>query len=249
MSADGSTILFNEQGEGGGPNYSAFVRRTDGAPAVRLGDGYRGRLSPDLQSALTGSPSQPSNVLTLMPIGPGEPRKVVIPLQQMTPASRWFPDGKRLAVVGSERGRPLRSYEYTITSGKLRPLTPEGTTGTRVSPDGRLLIAATGPKWMMWPVDGGEPRDVNGLLAQDAISAWAADGRSLFVSSPTTTWGRDIARLDLATGRRERLLTFGPSDPAGVRAVGTPLVSADGRTYAYRSEQLFSDLFVGDGIR
>jgi Tol biopolymer transport system component len=251
MSADGSMILFTEQGEGGGPNSSAFVRRTDGAPAVRLGDGNARRLSPDLQSALTTS-SQPSNVLTIMPIGPGEARKVIIPLQQMGAGPtgiRWFPDGKRLAVVGSEQGRPSRSYEYTIASGKLRPLTPEGTTGTLVSPDGRLLIAATGVKWMVWAVDGGEPRDVNGLLAQDAISAWAAGGRSLFVSAPTTTWGRDIGRLDLATGRRERFLTFGPSDPAGVRVVTTPLVSADGRTYAYRSSHLFSDLFVGDGIR
>jgi Tol biopolymer transport system component len=162
---------------------------------------------------------------------------------------RWFPDGKRLAVGGSESGRPSRSYEYTIASGKLRPLTPEGTAGTLVSPDGRLLVAATGAKWMVWPVDGGEPRDVNGLLAQDAISAWAADGRSLFVSGPTTIWGRDIAKLDLATGRRDRLLTFGPSDQAGVRVVMPPLVSADGRTYAYRSSYSFSDLFVGDGIR
>jgi len=102
---------------------------------------------------------------------------------------------------------------------------------------------------MVWPVDGGERRDVNGLLAQDAISAWAADGRSLFVSAPTTTSGRDIARLDLATGRRERLVTFGPSNAAGVLVVGTPFVSADGRTYAYHSGQLFSDLFVSDGIR
>ncbi len=90
---------------------------------------------------------------------------------------------------------------------------------------------------------------MNGLLEEDAISAWAADGGSLFVSAPTTSWGRDIARLDLATGRRERLLTFGPSDPAGVRVVGIPRVSADGRTYVYRSEHLFSDLFVGDAIR
>ena len=151
MSADGSTILFNEQGEGGGPNYSVFVRRTDGAPAVRLGDGYALRLSPDLQSALTRSPSQPSNVLTITRIGAGEARKVVIPLQLMTgpTATRWFPDGKRLAVVGSEPGRPSRSYEYTIASGKLRPMTPEGTAGTLVSPDGRLLIAATGAKWMV----------------------------------------------------------------------------------------------------
>src|SRR3989442_7364474 len=90
-------------------------------------------------------------------------------------------------------------------------------------------------------------RDLNGLLAQDAIAAWAADGRSLFVSGPTTTWGRDIARLDLATGRRERLLTFGPFDQAAVGVVGTPLVSADGRTHAYRSSQLLSDLSWATG--
>jgi hypothetical protein len=53
------------------------------------------------------------------------------------------------------------------------------------------------------------------------------------------------------TGRRERLLTFGPSDPAGVRATATVpiVVSADGRTYAYSYRYLLSDLFVGDGLR
>ena len=111
MSADGSTILFNEQGEGGGPNHSVFVRRTDGAPAVRLADGYSRRLSPDLQSALTGSLSQPSNVLTIMPIGPGEARKVVIPLQT-TSGIRWFPDGKWLAVGKRARAsQPVRVHD------------------------------------------------------------------------------------------------------------------------------------------
>ena len=62
---------------------------------------------------------------------------------------------------------------------------------------------------------------------------------------------RDIARLELATGRRERLLTFGPSDPAGVRATATVpiVVSADGRTYAYSYRYLLSDLFVSGGLR
>ena len=44
MSADGKYILFDEQGEGGGPNYGVFIRQTDGAPAVRLGEGYANDL-------------------------------------------------------------------------------------------------------------------------------------------------------------------------------------------------------------
>src|SRR5205085_2578821 len=117
MSADGSTILFEEQGEGGRPNYSIFVRRTDGAPAVHIGDGSAICLSPDLQSALIGSPSGPFNTFSIVPIGPGEPRKVTVPLQTIG-GSQWFPDGKRLVFVGNAPGRPTRAYEYTIESGR-----------------------------------------------------------------------------------------------------------------------------------
>lgn len=249
ISPDGSTILFDEEGEGGGPNYSVFVRRTDGAPAVRIGDGYAIRLSPDLQSALTNTPADPSNAFTITPIGPGEARKVIVPLQAAG-NGRWFPDGKRLVLVGNEPGRPRRSFEYTIESGKVRPLTPEGTTATLVSPDGRLLIVTTTDgKRMLRPIDGGEPREVRGLSAGDLVAGWTADSGSLFVSAPTSRRGRDIARLDLVSGRRQVVATFGPSDPAGVRTIGAPFVSADGRTYAYRYNQMLSDLFVGNGIR
>jgi Tol biopolymer transport system component len=249
LSPDGSTLLFDEQGAGGGPHYGVFVRRTDGAPAVRIGDGAASRFSPDLQSVLTRAPSDPPNISTIIPIGPGEQRKIVMPLQASV--VRWFSDGKRLVFVGNELGRPRRSYEYTIESGKARPLTPEGVTGTLLSPDGRsLIVSTTEGRWMVWPIDGGQPREVGGLLPQDAIAGWATDGRSLWISGPTTARRRDIARLDLATGRRVRLLEFGPSDPAGVRTTfGPPIVSADGRAYAYSYRYLLSDLFVGDKLQ
>ena len=248
ISTDGSTILFDEQGEGGGPNYSVFVRRSDGAPAVRIGDGNAIRFSPDLQSALTQGATDPLNVFAITPVGPGEPRKVTLPLQSAA-NHRWFPDGKRIVFAGNDPGRPRRSYEYTIQSGKLRPLTPEGTVGTLVSPDGRLLIVTTAEgKRMLWPVDGGEPREVRGLLAEDVVVGWAAGGDSLFVSRPTPARGRDLARLDLASGRRQVVNLFGPSDRAGIIGIAPPFVSADGRTYVYRYNQLLSDLFVGDGI-
>jgi Tol biopolymer transport system component len=250
MSPDGSLVLFDEEGEGGGPNYSAFVRRTDGSPAVRIGEGYALRLSPDSQSALTSVPSGPANAWTITPIGPGEPRKIIVPLQATNGIPRWFPDGKRLAVIGNEPGRPNRSYEFSIETGKARPLTPEGTTGTLVSPDGRfLIVATTDGRRLVWPVDGSEPREVRGILAADLPAGWSADSGSIFVSAPTSGRGRDIARLDLVSGRRQVVTTFGPSDPAGVRTIGAPLVSADGRTYAYRYSQTLSDLFVGVGLK
>jgi hypothetical protein len=32
MTPDGKYILFNEEGDGGGPNYTVFMRNTDGSP-------------------------------------------------------------------------------------------------------------------------------------------------------------------------------------------------------------------------
>ena len=47
LSADGKTMLFTESGEGGGPGYSVYIRKTDGSPPVRLGEGFGQALSPD----------------------------------------------------------------------------------------------------------------------------------------------------------------------------------------------------------
>src|SRR5262249_21231259 len=47
LSNDGKTILFEEEGDGGGPNYSIYIRSIDGGPAVRLGEGWAFSLSPD----------------------------------------------------------------------------------------------------------------------------------------------------------------------------------------------------------
>ena len=39
VSNDGQWVVLEEDGEGGGPDYSIFVRKTDGSAAIRLGSG------------------------------------------------------------------------------------------------------------------------------------------------------------------------------------------------------------------
>src|SRR5262249_49355519 len=57
LSADGKTLLFAESGQGGGPKTAVYKRKTDGSPAVRLGEGGPRALSPDGKWALATSPS------------------------------------------------------------------------------------------------------------------------------------------------------------------------------------------------
>src|SRR5438128_851834 len=72
ITADGSQILFDETGIGGGPLGSVYTRGTDGSPAVRLGDGTAFSFSPDGAWALTSVGLGPSRV-ELVPCGAGEP--------------------------------------------------------------------------------------------------------------------------------------------------------------------------------
>jgi hypothetical protein len=58
-----------------------------------------------------------------------------------------------------------------------------------------------------------------------------------------------VYRLDLATGKRQRVATLGPNDPAGVTAVLNVRMTADGKSYAYSFDRELSDLFVVEGVR
>src|SRR5207244_8273126 len=47
ISADGQWVLFEEGGEPVGANDAIAIRKVDGSPPVRLGEGTAGRFSPD----------------------------------------------------------------------------------------------------------------------------------------------------------------------------------------------------------
>src|SRR5262249_3130469 len=65
LTDDGRWLLIVEQGDGGGPNYSIYLRKTDGSPAVRLGDGEAFSLSSDGKWVLAVSNAGTGSVILL----------------------------------------------------------------------------------------------------------------------------------------------------------------------------------------
>ena len=69
ISADGKTILFVELSYGQARNPAIYLRKTDGSPAVRLGDGNRPALSPDGKWVACILNDGPKTELTCCPPG------------------------------------------------------------------------------------------------------------------------------------------------------------------------------------
>jgi len=247
MSADGKTIVFSETGEAVGTNYSIFLRKTDGSPAIRLGEGGFGALSPDGKwvVAASGNPTK----LTLLPTGVGEPRQITDDKTDHFNAG-WLPDGKSIIYTAAEPGHGRRVYVQSIDQGSApRAVTPEGMSGALVTPDGNYLLAVNGnrERWL-FSIAGGEPQKMNFEVAPDEfVMGFFEGGKSLLLR--TRTVPVKITRVDLATGRRQPFKEIAPADPAGAQSVPSMRFSADGKSYAYSLGRSLSDLYVVDGLK
>ena len=138
ISRDGKKVLFEEEADGGGPNYTVFLRDTDGSPPVRIGDGTGEAISPDNKWVIT-KPAK-GGPLSLVPTGAGEAKQLTHDNISYS-AVRYLPDGKQLLAVGIEAGHGARDYLIDLSSGDAKPITPEGVTGARLSADGRSTAA------------------------------------------------------------------------------------------------------------
>ena len=250
ISPDGQTLLFDESGEGGGPGYSVYVRKADGSPAVRLGPGLASSLSPDGQLVLSIVGQSTAQRLVLYSIGAGEP-KTLSPTGVRIEQAGWLPDGRRFVFSGNEPDRGSRLWIQGIDDPKPRPISPEGYRmyGRSVSPDGKVIVSL-GPdrRFYLYPVAGGEPTPVPGLVPGDVPSGWTLDGRSVFVRVRGEVPQR-LRKLDLQSGRKELWKELMPPDPAGIWLISPVWVTPDEKFYAYSYARSLADLYVVDGLR
>jgi serine/threonine protein kinase len=257
LSADGKTLLFDEEGGGGalayskssGLSYAVYIRKTDGSPAVLLGEGGARALSPDGKWVITVTQDSPRQ-LKLLTTGAGEPKDLTN--DNINHAfAHWFPDGKRILFSGNEPGKGERLYVYEMASGKSQPLTPEGVNGTRfvISPDSQW-VAGIGPdqKGYLYPVAGGEPRMINGLNPGEQPITFSSDDRSLYLYQPGELPAR-VDRLDVQTGKRTPWKQLMPSDPAGVENIGPILLTPDAKNCVYGYHRMLADLYLVEGLK
>ncbi|HEY3204266.1 MAG TPA: protein kinase [Thermoanaerobaculia bacterium] len=248
LSADGRSLLFTEYSGVFGNNYAVGLRKTDGSPVVRLGEGWVGDLSPDGRWALAVVPTSPDRLM-LYPAGPGEPRRLESGDIREYSSARWFPDGKRILVCGTEAKHASRCYAQDVSGGKPQPVTSEGSRNGIVSPDGTLLLVqGSRDEYQLYPSAGGEPRPVSSLAPDDVVARWTADGRGV-LATPWSEVPARLERVDLATGRRDLVHRLAPPDLAGVVRIQNAAVASDENLYAYSAIQRRSDLFLVEGAR
>jgi hypothetical protein len=90
LNADGTVVMFTDGNQSAGGNYAVALRKTDGSPPLRLGEGNGIDLSPDGKYALAYLFS-PTPRIVVYPTGAGEPR-TVDPHRSRTPSrSGGFP--------------------------------------------------------------------------------------------------------------------------------------------------------------
>lgn len=252
ISADGSKILFDESGEGGGSGYSVYFRKMDGSPAVRLGEGSAQDLSADGKHALAivKAAAATGGRVVIYPTGAGEPKFLETPGLTLH-AAAWLQGGKRVLLAANEPERGVRLFIQETERSKPRALTPEGYRfeARGVSPDGNVVLVS-GPdrRRYLYPLAGGEPTAVPGLEENDIATGWTPDGRALYVRRRGDLPTR-VFVMDLATGRRELWRTLMPADSAGVSSIGGVAATPDGKSYVYSYLRNLADLYVVEGLK
>jgi hypothetical protein len=252
LSPDGKTLIFEDEllsASSGDP--ILFRRRIDASPAVPVGEGNGGTLSPDGRWVLAMSGAH----LVLLPMGAGA--VVTLPKGNVTKVGEgaWLGDSTRIVFTGDPGDGKSRGYIQEIPAGVPRAITPEGVVlaGKAAVRDDNSILGRAGATWVVFPIQGGEARPAPALRPSDLPLQWSHDGRYVYTvdnvvgeRSPTV----DVFRVEPMTGGRALWKTLTPTDPVGVEDMRESVViTPDAESYCYSYQRRLGDLFVVDGLR
>ena len=256
LTADGRTVLFMEWGDGVGARPVAFVRSTDGSPAVRLGEGVPIAISPDGRRALVYR--QGPHRLVLVPVGPGQETTLPVgdvrkfAVGEILYSTAFFPDGRRFVFLAAAAEGPRRLWVQDVDGGPPRPFgAAETFYNPVVSPDGSSVAgrAEAGNALVVFSASGEVRRRVD-LGKEDSYPiAWFSDNRSVFLRVRSGSATR-IDRLDTLSGSREVWRDLKVQDTSGIlRDVFASYISHDGKTIITSYLRLLTDLYLVRNVR
>ena len=249
VSRDGKYAAITDWSGSGGADYNIYLAKLDGSPAVLLGGGVAGDISPDDKWVTSVLPREPTKVL-LLPTGVGETKTITASNFRYFDAA-WASDGHHLVVRGSESDHPMRFWVQDLVGGSPRAVTPEGVSGILVTVNHSDYISArdvTGAV-RLYPIDGREPKLVTGVTEADEVVGGSPDSEVVYVSPDTAAVPQQIIKLNVVTGRRQPFVTVSPSDAAGIVGLGRPHFSSDGKKYVYNQYRQLSVLYVASSLK
>ena len=245
ISADGQLLAVTDQSIFAGSQYSVRVQKTDGSPAVLLGEGTAVAISRDNRWVIGILNTAPPQIM-LYPTGAGESRRVTWAGLETLNSVDFFPDGGSLFVCGNEKAKAPRCYRSPLDGSSLEPVTPDSIGGGLLRPDGLAVLTRRRDGYWVYPRSGGVPQKV-ALADGEYVARWSPDGAALWVAATASV--PHIDRVDMATGRRTLLLTIDtPRDVSRFKVGGISLAD-DPRVYAYSASSYSSLLFTVQGVR
>jgi len=246
LSHDGSLMAFTSQNVGEGLDYAVMVRKTDGSPPARLGDGAGIRrigLSPDNHWVAAWIFS--TNALVFYPTGAGAPQRLAVPAD--TDFGGWFSDSRHVLLMASLNGAAARCYRQAIDGGSPEPVGPEDADVCFTLPDDEVLLHTRSGKMLLYDRPGGT--GVPAKEPDDAPVGFEPGGFAL-ISTPIPEQGFRIERMNLRTGDKTPVVTVVIADRAGlVKALPASIVGGPGRYgYAYGIARELSTLLLVTGV-
>ena len=256
LSADGKTVLFDEEGIGGGVQYgdaqeltyAVYIRNTDGSPAIRLGEGG---ATPSLPTEM-GDRSDAGLARTTSALAHrGRRNPAAYQRHHQPPMGALVPRRQALRLLGKRTG----ARRAPLCAGYFRRQTKTDFSGRgrRHSISRFRPIASWSSASAPIRKDISTPRRE---ATRDSLTAWnreipinwSQDGRSIYLYR-TGEVPAKVYRLELATGKKTVWKQIVPLDPTGVSTIGPILMTPDGKTYVYGFHRTLGDLYLVEGLK
>jgi Tol biopolymer transport system component len=249
LSQDGSEVLFTDLSEQSGNEYSVYVRKSDGSPAVRLaGGGFGSDLSPDGKWALVVLPGDPAARVQVVPGGAGQAR--VLHWDGLQPRwAEWFPDGQRILLLATPSGKGQTWFVTDVNGATPKELLPGEVPWHGVAPDGKSFTLVQNGAWVLRSISDGTSKPIAGVQPGEFPIGWASDGKHMFVQE-IVAGGLNIYKVDINSGQRELWQAITPKDAVGVRPMSLPsAITPDGRWIAFGSRTQLGQLYRSDTLK
>jgi hypothetical protein len=138
-----------------------------------------------------------------------------------------------------------------LDGSEPRPITPEGVDGLFLTVDHADYVSARdgGGTLKFYPIEGGEPKTISGVAADEEIVGGSNNSSVVYVSRIQSSGARQVSKLNIMSGRRQPFVTVVPNNPAGVTFVGRPRFTTDEKQYVYLQTRNLSVLYVGSGLK